>query len=372
MRLATIHKIKGFHPVLIILQVAIFLAPSNIWAGDPAGTPPMLIVGATHFPPFTIKDADGSWSGLSIELWELVARDLGVQYEIREFDRIKLITEAVRNNHIDLNTSISVTEHNETIMDLSHAYYTSGLGIAVSLQKSGVSWWKSVRRILSINSLKLLAMLALLSLAAGALIWLMERKRNREMFADRLSKGLGHGVWWALVTMTTVGYGDKAPKTIGGRCVAVLWMFFSIFLIASYTAVITSSLTVDELSGQVKGPRDLPTVRVGALAASETLEFLVKEGIPVIPLEDHQKGLQALVSNRIDAFVDDELQLKYLVKNKFPGQLQVLPETITVYYVGMAMPAGSPLREQVNRKLAKIVNQEAWRKIGERYIGKIL
>ena len=65
-------------------------------------------------------------------------------------------------------------------------------------------------------------------------------------------------------------------------------MFFSIYLIASYTAVITSSLTVNELSGRVRGPRDLPSVRVGALGGSETFEFLEAEGIPVIPFENHK------------------------------------------------------------------------------------
>ena len=147
-------------------------------------------------------------------------------------------------------------------------------------------------------------------------------------------------------------------------------MFFSIFLIASYTAVITSSLTVNELSGRVRGPRDLPSVRVGALARSETFEFLVTEGMPVMPFENHNKGLQAVVQHRIDPFVDDELQLKYIIKHDFPGQLLILPETFSQYYVSMAMPSASRLREQLNRTLAKILDQEGWIEVQERYIGK--
>lgn len=48
------------------------------------------------------------------------------------------------------------------------------------------------------------------------------------MYGGRPIKGLGQAVWWAAVTMTTVGYGDKAPKTLGGRVVAVAWMLASI------------------------------------------------------------------------------------------------------------------------------------------------
>lgn len=55
-----------------------------------------------------------------------------------------------------------------------------------------------------------------------------------------------------MVTMTTVGYGVKAPRTPGGRIVALIWMFANIFLVTVSTAAITSSLTVGELSGKVR------------------------------------------------------------------------------------------------------------------------
>ncbi len=46
--------------------------------------------------------------------------------------------------------------------------------------------------------------------------------------------------WWAIVTMTTVGYGDFAPSTPEGRIFAVLVMFAGISLTAMFTAVISS------------------------------------------------------------------------------------------------------------------------------------
>ena len=369
MQLFTPKKIKAVPVGWIFLFVILALNPSTVNADDDANISKSIIVGVTEFPPFSLKTTDGRWSGLSIELWELIAKDIGIHYEIREYDRLKKITEAIQNKKIDLATFMAVSELNETILDLSHSYYRSGMGIAVPSQSRGVSWSESVRRILSISSLKLVTMLILLSLVAGVVIWLLERNRNRDMFSDKLSKGLGHGIWWAFVTMTTVGYGDKAPKTIGGRFVAVLWMFFSIFLIASYTAVITSSLTVNELSGRVRGPRDLPSVRVGALARSETSEFLAAEGIPVMPFENHKEGLQAVVQHRIDAFVDDELQLKHIIKHNFPGQLLILPETFSQYYVSMAMPSASLIRERINRALAKVMAEKAWTELQNRFVG---
>lgn len=102
--------------------------------------------------------------GLSFELWTLIAEDIGAKFEIKEFDRLKMITAALKNKEVDLVTHIWVTELNEITLDISHAYYRSDLSIAVSSQSAGVSWFESFKKILSINSLKLLGLLSLFSL----------------------------------------------------------------------------------------------------------------------------------------------------------------------------------------------------------------
>jgi len=52
---------------------------------------------------------------------------------------------------------------------------------------------------------------------------------------------LGIGLWWALQTVTTVGYGDVAPKEVSGRIVAGGVMLYGIAFIAIVTALITST-----------------------------------------------------------------------------------------------------------------------------------
>ncbi len=44
------------------------------------------------------------------------------------------------------------------------------------------------------------------------------------------------GVWWSIVTLTTVGYGDISPSTGGGRAVAAIIMFFGIGLLGMLSA----------------------------------------------------------------------------------------------------------------------------------------
>jgi voltage-gated potassium channel len=52
---------------------------------------------------------------------------------------------------------------------------------------------------------------------------------------------VGVGLWWALQTVTTVGYGDVAPKHVSGRLVGAAVMLEGIAFIAIITAVITST-----------------------------------------------------------------------------------------------------------------------------------
>ena len=58
--------------------------------------------------------------------------------------------------------------------------------------------------------------------------------------AEPQIKTFGDGVWWALVTITTVGYGDITPLTTLGRLVAGTLMFVGLGLIATVTAIVSA------------------------------------------------------------------------------------------------------------------------------------
>ena len=365
-------KYSGFIHLFAILSLVLlsaFLIPSLSEAHPSDDLPEKLIVGVVEYPPYFMKSSNDSWIGIGIELWQAIAEDLGVTYELKEFNRIKQATQAIQYGLVDIFPSMALSAKTETIMDFSHAYYRSGLGIAVSTNQQGAGLITYFKRLISVNSLKVISLLILGAVIAAMTVWLFESKKNKAMFGESFPNGLGQSLWWALVTMTTVGYGDKAPRSMGGRIVAVIWMFFSIILIASYTAVVTTSLTVGELSGKVSSPRDLPDVRVGALARSETEDLLKEVGIPIIPFESIEAGLQDVIEGNIDAFVDDEAQLKYLSKNQYPGKMFVVGETFAHFYIGMALPSESPLREPLNRALLKFIETDDWKKLYERYFG---
>ena len=98
---------------------------------------------------------------------------------------------------------------------------------------------RSARRLLSKpltarRAARLIAGFTLLvTLASGTLGWLLDR----EDFPS-----LGTGLWWALQTVTTVGYGDVTPQHTEGRVIAAMVMLAGIGFLAVITASITATL----------------------------------------------------------------------------------------------------------------------------------
>lgn len=321
-------------------------------------------------PPFAMQGSDGRWHGLSFDLLELVAIEMGCEYQVQEFADIKEMMAAVSGGSIDLIPALAAREEIETVLDLTQPYYRSGLSIATSRDEGGRGWRGFFRAVEFGQFLWLIASLLSLWLLAGAGVWLFERHRNSAMFGGSSTQGLGHGIWWAAVTMTTVGYGDKAPLTLGGRVIGVIWMFASIILLSSFTASISASLTADKLVGKVRGVQDLPRVRVATIDDTAPAKWLKSHGIATLEYSSPQTGLQAIVDDEIDAFVFDEAVLKNVSGQYFAGQVFVLPGSFEHYYVTMAVANNSPLRESINRFMLRIMVTDEWSELLARHTPK--
>ena len=347
---------------------ALLVVCDRAYSQNEATMPIKLRVGVMDAPPLFMKTADNHWEGFSAELWQAVAQRMDVTFEFLGFDSMDQLLDAFTRQEIDVIPAMPVRERLISVMDFSQSFLKSGLSIAVPFDGLEYKWARVIESIFSVTILKAFGLLLLMSLAIGMILWLFERRRNSEMFGDGTLKGIGHGVWWAMVTMTTVGYGDKAPKTMGGRSIAIVWMMFSVIFIASFTANITTTLTLGELRGKVRGFNDLYHARVGSISRSEGFDFLTKQGIAVIPFESLSQGLMAVADKKIDAFVLNEEIMRYEIKSKFPGQVQALPGTYDEYFVGIALQPSSPIRKQVNKALLKFMNTENWTELCKRYI----
>jgi hypothetical protein len=94
-----------------------------------------------------------------------------------------------------------------------------------------------------VNTWPLFIVALLMALIAGCVVWLLDTWFNQEEFPSSFPQGPFEGFWWAFVSMTTVGYGDRSPKSVSARIFAIFWIFLGITIFSMYTASLTSALT---------------------------------------------------------------------------------------------------------------------------------
>jgi len=326
-----------------------------------------LIVGSKVAPPFVLRGEDGGLSGISISLWSAVADSIGAEYDYAERDLKGLLT-GLEDGDLDVSVAaLTVTADREAAIDFSYPFYTTGLAIAVPAEGSRL--WGTVSRFFSWQFFTALVGLAAVLLLVGVVIWIFERRANPEEFGGRVAHGLGSGFWWAAVTMTTVGYGDKSPRTLGGRVVGLVWMFAAIIIISSFTAAIATSLTVGQLSSGINGVQDLAGARVATVTDSAAAHTLEERGIGFSERHDLHTALSALADSRVDAVVYDAPLLRYDVMTDFSATLQVLPNDFDRQDYAFALPQGSELREPINRAILEHLVTDEWQATLKRYLG---
>lgn len=337
-------------------------APASAQA-EPPERELTLTVGTKVAPPFVMKGPDGDYRGLSISLLDSIAEDVGFGYEIREYDLPGLL-DATARGEVDLAASATtITAERERLVDFTHPFYTAGLAIAVR-DEGGINWLRTLRGVFSPTFLSAIAALTTILLGTGALMWLAERKRNQDQFGGGLT-GIGHGFWWSAVTMTTVGYGDKAPITLAGRLIALVWMFTSVIIISGFTAAIATSLTLNNMGSDIQSPDDLRGKPVGAVAGSTSEESVRSLDAKVRTYPTGPEAVAALADGEVEAVVHDEPVLRWWLSTA-DSELTLVKETFDPQDYGFATPPGSELRERVSRAILDITSTEEWARRVER------
>jgi polar amino acid transport system substrate-binding protein len=335
---------------------------------SPARADTHLVIGTKPSPPFAMKQADGTWTGISIELWRELAAAMHATYELKEYATVDALLAAVEHRDVDAGIgALTITAAREARVDFTHPIYSTGLAIATTPGGGGGAL-ATVRALATWQLAKLLAALFGLLAAIGTLVWLFER-RNNEQFSRDPVRGIGAGVWWSAVTMTTVGYGDKSPVTLGGRIVGLAWMFAALIIISFFTASITTALTVDRLESAIRGPEDLPRVTVASVTGSTSATYLDAHHIAYHAVATPLDGLRAVAAG-VDAVVYDAPILQYLAKHELGGTVRVLPQVFDRQDYGIALPDGSALREPLNRALLDALAGDRWQALLERYLGQ--
>lgn len=160
------------------------------------------------------------------------------------------------------------------------------------------------------------AFLFIESFVVGVLIWIIERGRPGSDFPYEWSRGVQKGWYWAIITFTTVGYGDNVPKSMYGRIVAVIWAISAVL-----QSALTTSLLINDLSAYSRAsPRDMlfqrtPPATIGVMintTSSSYASHYTSAGYDGVKLYDNiADACLGLQYGDIQAYVADVNMLNY-------------------------------------------------------------
>ena len=331
-----------------------------------------LSVAARALPPFVIYE-NASYSGFEVELIKLLAADLGMEAEIYAVDTVAKQIDDIQRGVADAGLGgTAVTAHREQDIDFSVPVLDSGLSILTTAESSrnvGDRIATFFTAIASSDLPWLLGVFALAVLIAAHLIWLLERRHNPD-FAVPYRRGIWDSFYWSVVTMSTVGYGDKVARGNQGRVLALLWIALGTLVFASFTAAIASSLAVKELRSEISGPADLSGRRVATVKHSAGEAYLPSIGIGPIVVDEIDDAYRLLSEGEIEAVVFDAPVLHYYASHLGGGDVVTVGSDFQrVRYGLMVDEDNAELRERLNLALLELMETGIYARLHDGWFG---
>lgn len=312
-------------------------------------------IGVKESEPFVIKYDNGQWGGLCLDIIEDISKVNGFEYELIEIkgtydDAINL----VEIDSLDmLALDMTISKERLQRVNFTQPYFTTPTGIAVVKQEVSI-----IDKILTVTFLKSILFGLGVLLILGLLMWLVERKYN-----DKISEspvGILDGTYFIIVILSTVGFGDITPISKWGKSIVSIVILLSLFLFTTLTGMISSSLTVNELEGQITTMSELNQLKTGTIEGTFSEKMLSTNEIKTINYDSPIEAFNAINDGELDAFVYDKAILDYLSNQDRYDHIVVSDNTFNTQTYGFALKKGDSLVNELNPIILDIINNDKW------------
>ena len=341
-------------------------------AGEDASAGGTLWVAARVLPPFVIYE-NGTYSGFEAELVRLVAAKLGMSTDIYAVDTVAKQVDDIARGVAQVGLGgVAITEAREEVVDFSLPVLDSGLTILV-LNESSRGVFDRIRTffgaVASSDLPWLLVVFGVAVLIAAHLIWWLERHDNPD-FATPYRRGIWDSFYWSVVTMSTVGYGDKVARGARGRVIALVWIALGTLVFASFTAAIASSLAVNELRSEISGPSDLVGRRVATAPHSAGETYLPSIGVGPVLVDDIEDAYPLLSEGHVDAVVFDAPVLQFHAAREGAGEVATVGADFQrVQYGLMLSEDDAELQERIDLALLDLIESGVYQRLHDAWFG---
>jgi polar amino acid transport system substrate-binding protein len=296
------------------------------------------------------------YEGLVLDLWQRIALENDLAYELVLQTDTQEALEAVMSGELDLLVGpFSITSERLQTVDFTQPFFVSSVGVLLPSELP--SLWSRVRPFFTRAALSSVGVLLVCLFLVGNAMWLAERKQNPEHFSRQYLPGIGNGMWFALVTLTTVGYGDRAPMTPAGRFVASIWMLISLIAVSSLIGGLASAFTLALSKIPTDGitsPEDLQGTRMAVVAGSSAAVWATEYQARVLAQPKLEDAVALVLAGRADGVVFDLPALEYYLAQNPDLDLQVADFVLSSENFGFVVPHDSPLTQQLDLTIVQL------------------
>ncbi|MDT0574875.1 ion channel [Croceicoccus sp. F390] len=346
------HRISQRLRFAMLALLLVFIGTSYLVLPAPALAAEQVAI--TAMEPYTHKNAEGQWSGPAVDLFRTAADRANVQFEFVEQSPGEMAQET-RNRTI-ASFPFSAVAQLAPGDAQSLPFHIDSVGL-IGVSASG-DFLLGLSDIFNLQFLKIVGLICLLLLIAGAAFWLAEHKGPGALDPETGKiRGIGDGFWWAGVTATTIGYGDLVPKTVSGRVVAMIWMLFSMALTAVLTAYLVS--LTKESGGGGDLAQTVQEQRVGIVRGMAIDEQDLDGAKRIVPFDSLAHALRALDQDQVDA-----VAYPYVPARQQAGGRSILKTSRSVVMPVFRLHDAEKLRTEIDR----VILSPAWQARVERQL----
>ena len=324
-----------------------------------------LKVGVYDSAPFAYKDELGKWTGIAVDLWQAIAKNKGYDFDFVEVTRKEAVPQLAKGDLDVIAAGLSVSLERELLIDFSQPFYASSYAIAV-IRKPLASIESSLLHVfLSWKFWAFVLSIGFAFVLVAILMWYFEGNENPEYHGPTKMHSIANGIYWSVAMMTRAG--ERAPKTVPGRIIGILWLGAAVFLAGSFTASVTTALNVERLSRKIYSERDLPNAYV-AVMPGPCEKLLEQMNVRHTTCSGKKDCYSLLSQGRVDAIVGSEPTLKYYAARNLKGELDIIPMDFSEVLYSIGLKPKSALAEEINLAVLQITSTPAWTEILKQYL----
>ncbi|XP_062187010.1 glutamate receptor 3.4-like [Phragmites australis] len=279
------------------------------------------------------------------------------------------LVQKVADNYFDAAVGdISIVTNRTRVVDFTQPYVESGLVIVSTVKAKSSNEWAFLKPF----TLGMWGVTGAFFLFVGAVVWILEHRFNPE-FRGSPRKQIVTIFWFSFSTMF-FAHRENTVSTLG-RFVLIIWLFVVLIINSSYTASLTSILTVQQLSTGIQGldsllSSDQPIgYQVGSFAKSYMMQEL---GVPEsrlreLAIDNYAASLQRGPSNGGVAAIVDELPYVELFLST-NCQFRTVGQEFTKSGWGFAFQRDSPLAVDLSTAILTLSENGYLQRIHDKWL----